>query len=179
VAHYLQSVLEINDPLFTIGLNSLEKSTGNSGVDTRLIADILEKSHKIMRKLGLDTKNTTVYELYNSLSATIKKEEIESMLFDFDYVLYNIDSQIISFNLIDIIENSHHELPFERRIISHGQRSLRGELIGRYINHARTDESTVLDLALSISLLSKHDAWYNNFNHKQNKTDKHLKELEE
>ena len=47
MAHYLQSVLDIDNSLLTAGLARLEKSTGNSGVDTRLIADILEKAHQL------------------------------------------------------------------------------------------------------------------------------------
>jgi len=164
MTHFLQQVLKIKDPLFTIGLTSLEKSAGNSGVDTRLIADILHKAHKIMRTLGLDPKDTTGHELYHSLMAAVKHNdiEIESLLSKLDYVLFIIDGKVISFNLIDVIENSHHELSYDRQIISHGQRSLRGEIIGRYIDHARTNEKTTIDLACSIGLLPEQDAWYNN-----------------
>ena len=42
----------------------LEKTTGASGVDTRLIADITERAHTIMRQLGLDVRDTTCEELY-------------------------------------------------------------------------------------------------------------------
>lgn len=162
MANFLQTVLNVDEPLLSTGLTALEKSTGNSGVDTRLIADVLEKAHKIMRMLGLDTRDTTGRELYHSLIAFVKHGDVESLLIDTDYVLYIIDSKVISLNMIDVIENSHHELPYEKQVISHGQRSLRGEIIGRYINHARTDEATTLDIIASIGLLPEQDAWYNN-----------------
>jgi len=159
MTHYLQSVLDIDSSLLTTGLIRLEKTTGNSGVDLRLIADILEKSHKIMRSLGLDIKDTTGRELYHSLVAAVKKEDSESLFFETDYVLTIIDNKVISFNLIDIIENSHHELPYEKQVIGHGQRSLRGEIIGRYIDHARTDKSSTLEIVKSIGLLPEQDAY--------------------
>lgn len=162
MANFLQTVLNVDEPLLSTGLTALEKSTGNSGVDTRLIADVLEKAHKIMRMLGLDTRDTTGRELYHSLIAFVKHGDVESLLIDTDYVLYIIDSKVISLNMIDVIENSHHELPYEKQVISHGQRSLRGEIIGRYINHARTDDATTLDIIASIGLLPEQDAWYNN-----------------
>lgn len=162
MSDFLKKTLNIKEPLFSSGLAALEKSTGNSGVDTRLIADVLEKAHKIMRVLGLDTTDTTGRELYYSLVGAVKHSDIESLLLDMDYVLYIIDGKVISFNLIDVIENSHHELPFESRIISHGQRSLRGEIIGRYAKHARTDKKTTLEIASMIGLSSKQNACYNN-----------------
>ncbi len=164
MTNFLQKSLGIDEAIFRNGIKILEKSTGNSGVDTRLIADVLENAHKIMRILKLDTTDTTGRELYHSLITSIKHldRNIEALLVDADYVLYIIDDKVISFNLIDVIENAHHELSYDKQIISHGQRSLRGEIIGRYINHARTNEATTLDTLTSIGLLPEGDAWYNN-----------------
>lgn len=170
MASFLKSILGIDDPLFTIGLKSLEKATGNSGVDTRLIADILERTHKVMRGLGLDPKDTTAHELYRSLVSLAKSDRVELLLEDLDYTLCVIDGQIISFNLIDVIENSHHELSFEKQVFSHGQRSLRGEILDRYVKHTRVDDNTAMKIAESIGLLSEQDAWYNNLKHKHKKT---------
>lgn len=154
MAHFLQTVLSADEPLMSNGLKVLEKSTGNAGIDTRLIADILEKAHTVMRTLGLDTADTTGHELYHSLLAVVKNNDIESILQDCDYVLYVIDKKIISFNLIDIIENHHHQLGYDEQSVSHGQRSLRGEIVGRYINHARTNEATTIEIASTIGLLN-------------------------
>lgn len=153
----LQKLLDAPEPMFSVGLAQLEKTTGHSGIDARLIADIIEKSHNIIRKLGLDIKDTTGHELYLSLMSAVKRGEAESLLVDYDYVMTVLDDKVISFNLIDVIENSHHQLPFEKQIISHGQRSLRGELVGRYIDHARTDEATTREIASHIGLLPESD----------------------
>lgn len=154
MSHYLQKVLDLDERLFNVGLANLEKSTGHSAIDVRLIADITEKTHKIMRKLGLDVRDTTAEELYHALLASVAHNTAEELLTDSDYVLTIIDKKIISFNLIDVIENYHHELSYKNQSISHGQRSLRGELLDRYIKHARTDEITVRSIALAIGLIS-------------------------
>ena len=177
MSRFLQSILGANEPLFSNGLARLEKSAGCSGVDTRLIADIIEKSHIVMRKLGLDTRDTTGHELYFALMSAVKNDTIEELLFEMDYVLMTIDKKIVSFNLIDVIENSHHQLSFEKQIVSHGQRSLRGELVARYINHARTSEITTREIATLIGLLPEQDACYNNLNNQQKQTGNIPKEL--
>lgn len=162
MSHYLQTVLQIEEPLLSHGLRQLEKSSGHTGIDTRLIADILSKSHRVMRALRLDTSDTTPKELYHSLLSLIDNGNYEELLIDCDYVLYLIDGHILSLNMIDMVENYHHELPFSDRVISHGQRSLRGEIIGRYIENSRTDEKTTLEIALTSGLLDDFDEWYNN-----------------
>lgn len=177
MANYLQTALNINHHLFKNGMMALEKSTGNGGIDSRLIADVIESAHKVMRVLGLDTSDTTGRELYHSLIAAVKHSNIELLLQDMDYVLYIIDGKVISFNLIDVIENSHHELPFDKQIISHGQRSLRGEIIGRYIDHGRTDTGTTIDTATSIGLLDCDNACYNNVKAYQKQVNKHINEV--
>lgn len=160
MARFLQLILDAQEPMFSAGLAKLEKTTGHSGVDVRLIADIIEKAHTVMRSLGLDTRDTTGRELYFALMAAAKRDDIESLLAGNEYVLLMLDDKIISFNPIDVIENSHHGLPYEQQTISHGQRILRGELVKRYVDHVRTDDVTTRDIALSIGLLPESDAWY-------------------
>lgn len=157
---FLQRLLEINEPLFSVGMNQLEKATGYGGVDTRLIADITHKAHDIMRRLGLDPADSTGRELYHALVTSVKKGTSEVLLMDADYVLMSFGDSVVSFNLIDVIENSHHELAYEQRIVSHGRRSLRGEIVQRYIEHTRTDGTTVLEQATDIGLLPDSDKWY-------------------
>ena len=166
MARFLQLLLDAKEPMFSRGLSTLEKSTGHSCVDIRLIADVTEKAHKIMRKLNLDVRDTTGQELYHALIATVKLGTCESLLADVDYVLIMADGKIISFNLIDVIENAHHKMPYDKQSVTHGQRSLRGELLGRYLAHPRTDKSTTIEIALSIGLLADNDEWYNGIKHK-------------
>ena len=183
MTHLLQSVLstEYNKSLFSAGLAQLEKTAGNSGIDTRIIADILEKAHKVMRKLGLDTKDTTARELYQALISSVKQGTCESILLDSDYVLLPVNGKVISFNLIDVIDNAHHELGFDRQISSHGQRSLRGEIVGRYLGHGRTDEATTKEIASSMGLITdRHtwfDEWYTKYKIERKQIDNDVEEL--
>lgn len=181
MTYFLQSVLgkKEDEVIFSTGIARLEKTTGHSGVDTRLIADIIQKAHVVMRNLSLDTRDTTGHELYLALITSVKRGVSEELLADTDYVLLELDGTIISFNVVDVINSAHHELPYKKQVISYGQRSLRGELVGRYINHARTDEATTIDVAFSIGLLPEQDKWYTYLKHNHNQRGRNLKELTE
>lgn len=174
---YFQRVLNLSEPLFSHGLERLEKATGGSGIDVRLIADITLKAHAIMRKLKLDIKDTTAHELYYALNSLVKNGGGEEILEDTDYVLLVIDDLVISFNLIDVIENLHHELPLTRHMVGHGQRSLCGELVGRYLEHARTNEQTTIEIAKMAGLLPESVTCYTKLKHKHNESGKVPKEL--
>jgi hypothetical protein len=153
MALYLQRILNAEEPKFSSGLVKLEKATGNDGVDTRLIADIIEKSHHIMRNLKLDPQDTTGFELYTALLAAVRHESDTPLSVEDGYLLVAVDNGIISFNLIDLIESYHHELPYGFHYISHGQHSLKDEIVNRYMNHTRTNEDTVREIATFIGLL--------------------------
>lgn len=156
MSHKLKTLLDIKNPVFDIVMQKFEKATGGSSTDVRLLADIAHKSHSIMRDLKLDPSDTTAKELYLTLISAVRGNKIETLLKGADYVLILIGNQIISFNLIDIIESYHHELSFENRSIKYGQRSLKGELVDRYINHNRTHNETIYELAKSVDLF--HDS---------------------
>ncbi|MEP6710329.1 MAG: carbohydrate kinase family protein [Candidatus Saccharibacteria bacterium] len=159
---FLQNLLTSTEPLFPQALSQLEKSTGGDGVDVRLIADITHKAHEIMRSLSLDPADTTAHELYLALGSYVQRAKSHELLFDADFTLLQIEAEVVSFNLIDIIESSHHELTFENRSLVHGQRALRGEIIERYINHPRTDETATLQLASDAGLVVQDDQHHPN-----------------
>ncbi len=160
MAKFLQRLLDIDEPMFSVGLRNLEKATGTSGVDTRVIADITHKAHAIMRALGLDPADSTGLEVYQSLNTAIKNNK-EYLFIEADYVLMSYDDGVVSFNLIDIVENSHHEIGYSSRIITHGQRSLRGEIIDRYIAHPTINKTVALELADNTGLLIDEDEQHN------------------
>lgn len=160
MSRFLQRLLQIDEPLFERSMLRLEQTAGRAGVDTRLIADITHRAHTIIRQLGLDPNDTTPDELYLALGSSVRRGIANDMLLGADYVLFFIDDKLISFNLIDVIDNMHHELPFSQRIYSHGQRSLRGEIIERYLQNNLTDETTTRQLALDAGLLVEKDTWY-------------------
>lgn len=170
MARFLQTLLSASEPMFSVGMAKLEQTTGHSGVDTRLIADITSKAHDVMRRLGLDPRDSTGHEVFLALIAAVRRDAAESLLVDCDFVMLPIDGQIVSFNLIDVIENSHFGLSFENQSLSHGQRSLRGEIVKRYNEHLRTDETVTREIASSIGLLPESDLWYNETNARQIQT---------
>lgn len=170
MARFLQTLLSATEPMFSVGMAQLEKTTGHSGVDTRLIADITGRAHDVMRRLGLDTRDSTGQEVFLALIASVRRGSAESVLVDSDYVLLLIDGQVVSFNLIDVIESSHFGLSFESQSLSHGQRSLRGELVKRYSEHLRTDETVTREIASGMGLLPESDSWYNETNVQQIQT---------
>ncbi len=156
----LASVLGNDHPRFLITLEELERATANSGVDIRLIADITEAAHNVMRSLGLDTNDTSAKELYQSLVACVEKGTAEQMLANTSYTLLSINSEIVSFNLVDVVEASHHQLPFERRLVGHAQRKLRLEIVKRYAEHERTSNEMIHQQAKEIGLTMDSDQHY-------------------
>jgi len=153
MAQFLQLLLGAQEPMFGDGLRKLEKSTGESGIDTRLIADVTEKAHALMRRLELDVCDTTGEELYYALNSAVRRSVSRPLFSATDYVLFVAGGQVVSLNLIDAIENSHHEMPFGRRIVTNGRKSLQNELVSRYAKHARTNEATTYAIARSIGLI--------------------------
>lgn len=157
MAGFIERVIGSNSPLLAIGLVDLEKHVGNSGVDTRLIADMLHEGHKVMRKLRLDTKDTTPKELYHALLASVKSGQAEELLLDADFVLLPIDGEVVSFNLIDVVENYHHHLSFEKRSTLHGVRALRGVIVERYLNSGKGDRVVIETTARNAGLLIEEE----------------------
>lgn len=144
---FLKDLLENDHPLFTVNVHKLEQATGFAGIDTRLVADITHQAHDALRSLGLDPADTTGLELYNALKNVVRSGQAEVLLASHDFVLLNFGDGPISFNLQDVIENSHHELPYGERQTGHGKRHLRLEIIRRYAEHDRTHNSLVHQLA--------------------------------
>jgi ribokinase len=154
---FLKDLLENDHPLFTVNLQLLERAAGNAGIDTRLVADITQATHDVMRQLSLDPADTTGVELYNALKNAIQNGRGETLLGACGYVLLNLGDGPISFNLQDAIENSHHELPYVQRRNGHGKRHLRLEIIRRYAEHDRTHDAMVHQLAVEMGLKLPED----------------------
>jgi hypothetical protein len=71
----LRDLLDAQEPGFSLALSRLEKSSGNLGIDARLIGEIHEKVARGIVSLGLDKQDTTGRELYNSLLAKIGRDD--------------------------------------------------------------------------------------------------------
>jgi len=167
----LASLLGNDHPRFAITLAEFEKASGNSGVDTRLVADITESAHKAMRSLGLDTADTSAKELYHALVASVGRGDAERVLANTPYALMLFDNEVVSFNLLDVIEASHHHLPFEQRLVGHAKRRLRLEIVKRYAEHDRTSGEMIQQQAREIGLTMDNDRHHE-------RTDASLQELQ-
>ena len=157
MGHALKQLLGNNHPLFVANLSALERAAGNAGIDTKLLADVTEKSYQVLREIGLDPSHTSALESYNALANTAKNDKNREKLHDTDYCLALFGQDLVSFNLQDIIENTHHQLPFEARTLGHAQRHLRAEIVKRYAEHDRTNNELVHLLAKEIGLKPESD----------------------
>lgn len=158
----LKDLLANNHPLFLMNVALLERASGNAGIDVQLIGEITDKANQTIRELGLDPSDTTGRELYLALNALVRNNENDArrILSSTGYVLTNLGVGPISLNLRDVIENSHHDLPYEKRIVAHAQRKLRAELVRRYAEHERTHNDTVYSLAREVGVLIEEDSHY-------------------
>lgn len=157
MAHILKTLLGNDHPLFIRNIMQLEHAAGSVGVDIRLIADIAERAHAVLRQLGLDPSDSHGKEAYQALVASVKSGNAHELLKDTPFVLLDFDDGIVSFSVLDVIENAHHELAFEKRTTAHGLRHLRAEIIKRYAEQDRTDNELVHRLAEEIGVKIPED----------------------
>lgn len=172
MTHVLKQLLGNDHPLFTQNLMQLERAAGNVGVDVRLIADITEKAHSILRELGLDPADSHAKEVYQALLSAVKANKAPQLLQNVPFVLLDFGNDIVSFNLQDAIENAHHELAFDQRTSAHGLRHLRLEIIRRYAEHDRTDNELVHNLSEEIGIKLTKDEGHPSMEHDSAQHDK-------
>ncbi len=67
MGNLLSQLLEADEPLFSLSIKQLEQATGHTGMDVRLISEILQKTKATAKALKLDPKDTTGEELYQAL----------------------------------------------------------------------------------------------------------------
>jgi ribokinase len=163
MAKFLQDLLEAEEPLFSTALRHLEQAAGHSGVDVRLISDIIARAHHVMRQIGLDPADTTFAELHHAL---LSHADDEGLFDDTEFVGLSFAGRVISFNVDDIHENVQNGL--DNQTSQHLQFNLRRELVRRYSEHERTNDETVRQFIQEAGL---PEIWYNETNHKQKTTD--------
>lgn len=163
MAKFLQDLLEAEEPLFSTAVRHLERATGHSGVDVRLISDVIMRAHHVMRQIGLDPADTTFTELHQALMSHVGNKG----LFDeTEFVGLSFNGKSISFNVDDIHENANNLS--DQLSTQHMQFNLRRELVRRYSEHERTNDETV---QLFMHEAGLPEIWYNETNHKQKQTD--------
>ena len=160
MAKKLQTLLGNDHPLFVANIADLERASGNSGIDVKLIADATEQAHTAMRELGLDPADTTSMELYRTLDASVSTGRADELLSGASFALIDLGDGPVSFNLHDVIENYHHELTHDDRVTDHAQRHLRMEIVKRYAEHERTNEKTVKEVTKQVGIYMPSDTDY-------------------
>jgi hypothetical protein len=65
----LRDLLGVQDPEFSASLRQLELASNQQGIDLRLVGEIHQKVASVVKRLGLDSKDTTGPELYYCMSA--------------------------------------------------------------------------------------------------------------
>ena len=68
----LSQLLAADEPLFSMSIKQLEDASGSTGMDVRLISEIIQKTHEVTNTLKLDVKDTTGEELYRALLNRIR-----------------------------------------------------------------------------------------------------------
>lgn len=164
MAKFLQDLLEAKEPLFSTALHHLERAAGHSGIDVRLISDIILRAHQVMRRIGLDPADTTQMELYQALHAHADDQQLFA---DTDYVGLSFNGMLVSFNYNDIQRNAGR--PYDQQTTLAMQCHLRQELVRRYTQHDRTDNQTVEQFVRDAGLA---DICYTDDNHKHKQTER-------
>lgn len=126
MAHFIQQLLHAKEPLFSHGLAQMEKSSGNTAADVKLIGDIHERAYAVMRKLGLDPNDTTRDELWVALHGRIPKSILEKS----SYAGLILGSSVFSFNEQDVKKNK--KVTFASRTNDNMRQALVAELVRRY-----------------------------------------------
>ncbi len=76
MAKILRDLLEAEEPLFSLSLRQLEKASGETGVDARLIGTIARQMREATELVGLDPDDTTGPELYAAQLARIREDNV-------------------------------------------------------------------------------------------------------
>jgi len=161
---HLADLLGNDHPLFVRNIAEMEKASGNAGIDTAIVGEVMEKAHTALRLLGIDSSDVTAEEAYHALNSSVLSGRADELLKDTEYVLFRIGSDVVSFNIQDVIESAHHELSFAERKLDHAQRHLRMEVVKRYAEHERTHVPQIRKLAREIEVEQDMDSEYTPIN---------------
>jgi uncharacterized protein (TIGR00730 family) len=74
MAKFLRDLLDAEEPIFTESLRQLERASGRTGADTKLIGDIVGMAHENMREMGLNPAVATGEEVYRGLEARLESD---------------------------------------------------------------------------------------------------------
>lgn len=142
--HTLGKLLGEKGVTFDATIRSLEKATGNKGIDTKLIGDILQKAHTAVRAIGLSNDDLRAKEVYQGMRVCDNSD----VFIKTDYTLYMIGSSVVSFNGRDIEHDNEEATEFSKRQLSEGRAALRKEIARRYRAQGK-EKSVVVERLLT------------------------------
>lgn len=67
MAQHLSKLLNAEEPMFSLMIQGLEVASGRTGVDVRLMSEVMQNAQRKLRELQLDPGDTTGKELYAAL----------------------------------------------------------------------------------------------------------------
>lgn len=70
----LATLLDAEEPLFTLAIRDLEKITHNKSTDVLLLSEIIHKSQNRMNRLRLDPKDSTATEVFHALENKVAQD---------------------------------------------------------------------------------------------------------
>lgn len=143
----LSRLLGRNDVMFTLTLEDLEKTTGRQGIDVRLVGDILHNSHRVIRRLGLDGRDTTPLELYNAL----RVNDDDELLRDTEFAGIFFEGECISFNAKDIKDDEINGTHFKHRSLVYMHEALKEEITRRYRENRPKNDKIINRILLNIN----------------------------
>jgi len=110
MAKLLRDLLEAEEPLFSLALRQLEQASGKRGTDARLIGEITQKMHEVMRSLALDPANTHGPELYQALLNKIASDNERVTK-----IIGGTDSSDVE-QLVPLMIKAANGVPFDRKV---------------------------------------------------------------
>lgn len=166
MAHFLKTILNAKEPTFTQAIRRLEAMTGHRAIDVAYTADVMARAHAVMRRLGLDIKDTKPLELYKTLAA---QHLSKTLLEKTEDVALVIDGHVISFNRDDISENVGRT--FDTRSAKHARCQMQHGLIERYIAHDKSKEDAIYEVFVEagMNVCELSDDHEQRLNHSQGK----------
>ena len=120
------------DRLLEIAFADLEKATGQKALDARLIGDILQEAHSVIREMGLDG-DVTAKELYQALR--VSENLMNPSLMHVGLVVHG---EVVSFSPEDLASDYQESRRFEQRSLQALHTELASEIVRRYLEEGAT-----------------------------------------
>lgn len=103
VGNIIANLLNAEEPMFSMAIKRLETSSGNPGMDVRIMSEIIQATKIKVNELGFDQNDTTGEELYYALMTKIKSHD-EHLLKHIGVADSNKDVESLSIAIKTLLE---------------------------------------------------------------------------